>query len=191
MGSETERACYCGGEGTCQHCKEDARPPDPLTEAPADALDDAQDAVMTSEQDAGEGTQRKAQFGKLSPSEAAQARWRKERAKQAAEADEAEGKPKQQAVMVRVPVEIGDIIRRLARDAKGGDVQSARELRAYLEAYPVETHTDISALDSRTVQALKARLLMEIEEEEGLALDDVRPPAELEGGTPADDGTPA
>lgn len=162
---------------------------EPTKPSEADAQADADHAPMTSQGDTREGAQRKAQFGKLSPSEAAQARWRKERARQAAEADEAEGKPKLQAIMVRVPVEIGAIITRLAKDAKAGDVTSARELRAYMDAYPAETHTDLSALDTRTLQALKARLLLEIEEEEGLSLDDAAPSAE--GGTPPDDGTPA
>lgn len=78
-------------------------------------------------------------------------------------------------VLVRVPVQVGTIIARLASDAGKGQTQAARELRAYLEAYPAEDETDISALDRRTRQAVLARLLAEIEADEGLLPDGPMP----------------
>jgi len=126
------------------------------------------DAVGTGDvsvQDAESVPGRKAQFGKLSPSEAASLRWEKERAR-ARDADaqavhEAQGV----ALIVRTTVQVGTIISALEKAAKKGDVAAARELRAYLAEAQVETETDLSSLDRRTLQALKARLLAEIEDE--------------------------
>ena len=129
------------------------------------AQSDAVEAPEVSVQDAQEvrGTQR--QFGKLTPSEAASLRWEKERAR----AKDAEAQAVHEAqgttLIVRTTVQVGQIIASLEKAAKKGDVAAARELRAYLAEAQVETETDLSSLDRRTLQALKARLLAEIEDE--------------------------
>jgi hypothetical protein len=69
-------------------------------------------------------------------------------------------------IVVRTTVQVGKIVTKLATDAAKGDVAAARELRAYLSEVVVEQDTDLSALDARTLQALKARLLQEIAEAE-------------------------
>jgi hypothetical protein len=103
----------------------------------------------------------------VNPSEAARLRWAKHRERQADETaaavEEVEGK----VVLVRTPARVGRIIARLARDAEKGSTQAARELRAYLEMYPVEDETDLSALDARIQAQILTRVLAEIIEDEG------------------------
>lgn len=126
---------------------------------------DATDAPDVSVQDAQDvrGTQR--QFGKLTPSEAASLRWERERARAKDAEEQAAYEAQGIAVVVRTTVPVGKIIAKLAQAAQKGDVAAARELRAYLAEAQVETETDLSSLDRRTLQALKARLLAEIETE--------------------------
>lgn len=112
------------------------------------------------------GTQRK--FGSLTPQEAGRRSAEARRRKSRAQDEEAVAASDGRVLIVRVPVPIGDIIGRLSTDAKkAGGHAAARELRAYLDAYPVEDETDVSALDRRTRQQVIARLLEEIREDEG------------------------
>lgn len=97
----------------------------------------------------------------VSAREAALARWRKVRERETDENAQAAHEHAGHAVVVRVSVQVGDIIRALAKDAAKGNTQSARELRAYLADFPVETDTDVSALDRRTRQTLLALLMDE------------------------------
>jgi hypothetical protein len=67
---------------------------------------------------------------------------------------------------VRCTIETGKVLERLSKDAKGGNVQAARELRSWLSDLPVESATEVSALDKRTRQQVLTRVLSEIEAEE-------------------------
>ncbi len=67
--------------------------------------------------------------------------------------------------LVRVTVEVGQVIDKLASEARSGNVQAARELREWLSKVEAETDTSVSALDRATRQRLKARLLADIEAE--------------------------
>lgn len=69
-------------------------------------------------------------------------------------------------MLVRVSVQTGQIIKRLAKDAKAGNVQAARELRSWLSEVAQDSETSVSSLDKRTRQAVLARLIGEIEEED-------------------------
>lgn len=108
-------------------------------------------------------------FGSLSPAEAGRrsAARRAERAL-AGETDQATARADEVRI-VRCTVEVGKVIEKLAKDAKGGNVQAARELRAYLRDLPTESDTEVSSLDRRTRQQVLARVLSEIAaSEEGL-----------------------
>ena len=104
-------------------------------------------------------------FGGLTPSEAVALRWERERARQATDSEAQVHDRADEAIIVRTTVQTGAIISRLAADAKKGNTQAARELRAWLNEVQVETDTDASSLDKRTRQALMARLLDEVDEE--------------------------
>ena len=134
-------------------------------EHPDHTEEDAVDTQELSVQDAQEkrGTQR--QFGKLTPSQAARLRWERERARAKDAEEQAAYEARGIAIIVRTTVPVGKIIEKLSVQAQKGDVAAARELRAYLAEAQVETETDLSSLDRRTLQALKARLLAEIETE--------------------------
>ena len=114
-----------------------------------------------------EGAKRQRSFGGLTPQEAgrrsAQARRDKATRSEAEAVETSSGK----VIIIRTPIAVGDIIARLALDAKKGNTQSARELRAYMEMYPADDETDISALDARTRQQVLSRVLAEIVEDEG------------------------
>jgi len=101
-------------------------------------------------------------FGGLTPQEAgrksAEARKRRDLAQAESLRQTSDGR----IVFVRVPVHLGDIVAKLALQATRGDTSAARELRSWMAEYPVDDDTDISALDRRTRQALKARLLAEL-----------------------------
>lgn len=105
-------------------------------------------------------------FGGLTAKEAGErsALRRRER-EQAGEQDLAHERS-DETLIVRTTVPTGAIIARLAKDAKGGNVQAARELRGWLAQLPVETDTDLSSLDRRTRQAVLARVLNELEQDE-------------------------
>ena len=150
-------------------------------EAMKESTDEPTDEPMTDEAtgqpEATEGQrdrmaeeQRPAQptFGGMTPQEAgrkgAAERARRALAQEQAAAAASDGR----VVLMRVPVPIGNIIARLAQDASRGNTQAARELRAYLEQFPTEDDTDVSALDRRTRQSLMARLLADIAEHDGL-----------------------
>lgn len=108
----------------------------------------------------------KAQFGKLSAQEAgrkgAALRWERERQRRGDEAAQAVHERQDEALVVRTTIAAGKIIKRLESDAIAGSAQSARELREWLDRVDVEQDTSISALDRRTIQEMKARLLDEI-----------------------------
>ena len=127
-----------------------------------------------------EGTKDEPTFGGISAREAGlrsgEARRRKARARD----EDAVAQSTGQVILVRTPVNIGEIIGRLAADAKRGSTQAARELRSYLEAYPAEDATDMSVLDKRTRQQVIARLLADIEADEGQRPTD----SGIEGGPP-------
>jgi hypothetical protein len=121
----------------------------------------------------------------------ARLRWEKQRAREAQEADLVATERQHEVVVVRTTVATGAILKRLERDAKQGSTQAARELRAWLSDLPIETDTDMSALDKRTRQALLARLLEEVEEREGHAARALDQEAAEEGeATPPSGGTP-
>lgn len=156
-----------------------------------------------SAQEAQEETKPKRLFGSLTPQEAgrrsALARKAREQSSETAEVQARSDEVK----LVRTTVATGQIIQRLSKDAAGGNVQAARELRGWLSELPIETDTDLSALDRRTRQALLAKLLLMVSEEaqeeeqaaapmevgheqsEADAVEAVRPDA-----TPPNDGTP-
>ena len=70
-------------------------------------------------------------------------------------------------VLVRTPVEVGSIIAKLSRDAKGGDTAAARELRAWLSQFPPDDSaadaSDLAAPQRSRIAALLARLIAEDE----------------------------
>ena len=71
-------------------------------------------------------------------------------------------------VLVRTPVEVGAIIRKLGHEAKQGDTAAARELRAWLSQFPPDDAaadaSDLAAPQRARVAALLARLIAEDEE---------------------------
>jgi hypothetical protein len=148
----------------------------------SDAAEMPTDAVMTTEGEAKGKPQGRAQFGKLSPSEAARVRWEQERARKTAREEQEAAEHGDEAVVVRTSVATGKIIRKLAQEAARGNVGAARELRGWLAEVAQDEETSVSALDRRTRQAVLARVLAEIEEEEAQA---------VEGGQPQGDATPA
>jgi hypothetical protein len=106
-------------------------------------------------------------FGGLTPQEAgrrsAAARAEKARATEAQAVAQSSGK----VLIVRTPIQVGNIMARLEVDAGKGNTQSARELREWMREYPAEDETDLSALDRRTRQQVIARVLADIAEDEG------------------------
>lgn len=133
-----------------------------------DAPEDASPTTDTSPQDAVQEQGKKDPFKGRGGAYAAKVRWEKERARQALAAEQAEHQARGIVIVVRTSVPMGEIISKLSALAKKGDVAAARELRAYLAEAEREQDTDLSHLDARTLQALKARLLQEIADEEGL-----------------------
>lgn len=97
---------------------------------------------------------------------------------------------KGEVLIVRVTVQTGQIIAKLAKDAQGGNTQSARELREWLKTVEIERATDISALDAQTRQKLKARLLHEISME-GVAAQDVPAPEPIHGAQESIESAPS
>lgn len=123
-------------------------------------MPDQSDESVTSTDTSTEGEPgTKKTFGGMSASEAASLRWAQHRAREQAQAEGA----RDDVALVTVPVRIGSVITALAKDAEKGNVQSARELRAYLEAYPPVDETDLDALDKRTRQALIGELLLVVQ----------------------------
>lgn len=133
-----------------------------------------------------EGAKEGRTFGGMTPSEAASLRWARVREREAAgiAEDEDADERTDRVTWVRVPVRTGAIIKRLADDAKKGNAQSARELRAWLTEVATDEENRVSDLDARTRRRVLDRLLVEIAEE-----DEAMPPEE--GATPASGGTPA
>jgi hypothetical protein len=132
------------------------------------------DTSLNDPENGGEGEQaaesepkRERTFGGLTPQEAGrksgEARRRQGRAREAEVEKTSNGK----VVLVRCPVDVGDIMAGLAHDAKKGNTQAARELREWMSRYPADDVTDLAALDARTQQQVMMRVLAEIEEEEG------------------------
>lgn len=68
---------------------------------------------------------------------------------------------------VLVPIDVVDVVRTLNRAAKGGDVQAARELRAWLNEHPTVDKDVRLELQPRVIRnRLLARLLLELQEQE-------------------------
>jgi hypothetical protein len=65
--------------------------------------------------------------------------------------------------VVRVPVALGPIIRKLSKQAESGDVHAARELRSWLSELQTDYGSSVSELDRKTRGAVLARLLAEHE----------------------------
>jgi hypothetical protein len=122
-------------------------------------------------------------FGGLSASDAAKLRWQRQRDRESQQTDSELEQAGDEVQYVRVPVRTGEIIKRLAKDAKQGNVQAARELRAYLNEVASDAENSVSDLDRKTRRKVLDRLLAEIEEEEQEAV----PPGDA---TPASAGTP-
>jgi hypothetical protein len=122
-------------------------------------------AETTPSPDAEEGAKEGAQFGKLTPSQAASLRWQRVKERQAAGLTDVATEHANEVKWVRVPVRVGTIIQRLVRDASKGDVGAARELRSWLSEVE-EEGTETSQLDTKTRQAMLDRLLADIEAEE-------------------------
>lgn len=126
----------------------------------SDAKVDPVDAAQASDGTM-RGSERK--FGGLSPKEAADLRWEKQRAR-ALEADEAIIAGASDALLVLVPVAKGLVIKRLDEDARKGSTQAARELRAWLSEYPpTDESFDPASIERVQRVRLYARLLMEDE----------------------------
>jgi hypothetical protein len=110
---------------------------------------------------------RERRFGSLTPQEAgrrsAQARRERAIAQDEATAALSDGR----VVLVRIPVHLGNIVARLNTQAQKGDTRAASELRTWMREYPAEDTTDLAALDARTRQDVLARVLADIEAEEG------------------------
>lgn len=157
------------------------------SDSSSDAVAMPTDAVMTTEGEAKGKPQGRTQFGKLSPSEAARVRWEQERARKMAREEQEAAEHGDEAVVVRTSVATGKIIRKLAQEAAKGNVGAARELRGWLAEVAQDEETSVSALDRRTRQAVLARVLAEIEEEEAQAVEDGQPQGDA---TPATAGTP-
>ncbi len=126
----------------------------------------AVDAVEPTALPTGDDAKPKVLFGGKTASEAAKIRWDRDRARKAQEAEVDAQARSGEVLVVRTTVETGKVINRLALDAKNGNVQAARELRAYLAEVQVESDTDVSALDRKTRQSLMGRLLAEIQAED-------------------------
>lgn len=129
-------------------------------------MEERAEAEARTDIDAPATAKRSGLFGGLTPSEAARLRWEQVRAREARTAEDDALDHEDDALIVRVSVQVGQIIRRLAKDAKGGNVQSARELRAYLADVAQDSETSVAALDRKTQQQVLARLLDEIAEED-------------------------
>lgn len=127
-------------------------------ETPEDATGDALDTSGQAPGDAGEVRPKKTLSGGHDPAEMARKRWASVRARQSDEIAQAAHEAAGHAVIVRTTVQVGDIITSLAKRA-AKDTGAARELRAYLADFPIESDTDVSALDRRTRQALLAMLI--------------------------------
>ena len=111
----------------------------------------------------GDGAKPKRTFGGLTPQEAGRKSAEARKRRDLAQAESLRAASDGRIVFVRVPVHLGDIVAALAKGAARGDAGQARELRSWMAEYPVDDDTDISALDRRTRQALKARLLAELD----------------------------
>lgn len=135
-------------------------PPDPETVS----LDLPEDTSVDTEDIGTEVGKSKGKFTSDSAREAVQARWAKERAR---ETEEAEARSDGRVVMMRVPVHLGDIVSKLASQAKKGDTHAARELREWMRQFPADDESDLSALDGRTQRAVLTRIIAEVIEEEG------------------------
>lgn len=147
-----------------------------------DAVEVRDDASERTDSDAQGDTQKAPLFGGLSASEAASLRWQRERERKSQATDSETEQAGDEVIWVRVPVRTGEIIKRLAKDAKAGNVQAARELRAYLNEVASDAENSVSDLDRKTRRRVLDRLLAEIEEEDAaVAAGDA---------TPADVGVP-
>lgn len=189
--SDTDTRCYCGGslDAPCRHCIDRAARVVPT-------ISDAETHIETDTPLSGKETEgdtkAPAQGGKLAGGmdarEMALRRWALERSRKEEETDALTHARQDEVLVVRTTVATGHIIKRLEKDAKGGSTQAARELRAWLSELPIETDTDISALDRRTRQAVLAKLLEQVEDDDRAFVQQTEPTET--GATPPTSGTP-
>lgn len=158
------------------------------TVARLDAVTMPTDASVESPGEPEGEAQRQGQFGSLSAREAALRRWEQTRARKAA-ADDDEPEVAAEVRWVRVPIRVGEIVRKLNADAKKGSVQAAKELRAWLNDVATDEENRLSDLDRRTRQSLLDKLLADIEDERAEQGDEADRPSDPP--TPATSGTPA
>lgn len=106
-------------------------------------------------------------FGGMSPAEAGRRRWALQRERDAAELEAVKARADGDTRTVLVPVSVGAIITRLDKDAQQGSVSSAKELRAWLDAYPPsDAELDLGDLDRTTRARMKAALLAQVQQED-------------------------
>lgn len=119
----------------------------------------------------------------------ARKRWEKARAAQASGGEDLAQQPaddgtgagidEDRVALVRVPIPVGEIMRKLKHEAKQGDTAAARELRAWLSQFPPDDSaadaSDLAAPQRGRIAALLARLIAE--DERALQAE------ELDGGT--------
>jgi hypothetical protein len=108
-------------------------------------------------------------FTRAGASEAARARWNKQRAQDTpSEVPDADVEDDVRTVVV--PARIGAIIRSLEKAALKGNSNAARELRSWLSEYPPsDGSVSVEELDRRTRDRILARLLAELEDEDANA----------------------
>lgn len=103
----------------------------------------------------------------VSASDAAKKRWEQQRARDSERAT-LTNLDLEDVRFVSVPIPVGRIMAKYSGEAEKGNVQAGRELRSWLEKYPAtEASTDVAALDKRDRDRLVARLMLELEREEG------------------------
>ena len=138
----------------------------PAASEPTEATADTGDAGAGAAEPAALKQKPSAAFGGLGPAEAARKRWRDKRAREQDETEASAHRARGEVALVRVTVEVGKVIDKLSTEARGGNVQAARELREWLGKVEAETDTSVSALDRATRQRMKARLLAELDAEQ-------------------------
>ena len=130
------------------------------------------EGVSAQEPEGGADAERRSEgkFGRLSPQEAGRRRWQVQR-----EADAGTQSTKSDA-KAETPTDEQAIITALRTAAKGGDVAAARELRAWLDGAAqrggdatIDTATTYAELSYEDRQRLRARLLREAMEAEGMS----------------------
>lgn len=164
--------CWCGAGEEHLYVHGQCSP----SRAPAD-LDETIASTRETEEETSDRTddlpeeepKRERTFGGMTASEASKLRWERVRARQAQGLDEAGDEHRDDVRWVRVPVRTGAIIKRLADDAKKGNSQAARELRAWLAEVAQDEENELAQLDRKTRARLLDKLLADIAEEDEAA----------------------